>query len=56
MNKIERIALFALAAFLVGYFVYQVAYGTKAITMLTPQSASANWIGGLTTALENLGV
>ena len=29
MNKkrIERIAVFALAAFLVGYFVYQVAYG-----------------------------
>jgi hypothetical protein len=31
MNKktIERIAVFALAAFLVGYFVYQVAYGTN---------------------------
>jgi hypothetical protein len=29
MNKktIERIAVFALAAFLVGYFAYQVAYG-----------------------------
>jgi hypothetical protein len=29
MNKkrIERIAVFALAAFFVGYFVYQVAYG-----------------------------
>src|SRR5215813_4054537 len=31
MNKktIERIAVFALAAFLVGYFAYQVAYGTN---------------------------
>ena len=29
MNKktIERITVFALAAFLIGYFVYQVAYG-----------------------------
>jgi len=28
-KRIERIAVFALAAFLVGYFIYQVAYGTN---------------------------
>lgn len=41
-KKQERIALIALAVFLVGYFCYQVAYATNELAPIPGQSAAYN--------------
>jgi hypothetical protein len=46
-KNIERIAVFALAAFLVGYFCYQVVYGME---MLVPSNGTITFRGNGTSA------
>src|SRR5262249_35420447 len=54
---IERIAVFALAAFLVGYFCYQVAYGMEMIVpsngTITFRGTSAQFSGPPGTVIKN---